>query len=88
MELPDGRSATVRFAVPVGDYVDRRELDTVALELHVDGSLEAALNTVLEPEMESEALRLARGIAAGLASGELAPTAEALARFANQVPST
>src|SRR3954447_18722075 len=86
--LPDGRSAVVRIAVPEGDYVDRKELDTVALELHVDGRLEAALNTVLEPEQESEALQLARRIASGLESGRLEPTAGALEPFADEMPST
>lgn len=86
--LPDGRSAVVRFAVPDDDYVHRKELDTVALELHVDGRLEAALNTLLEPQQESEALRLAREIAARLESGELEPTAGALEPYADEVPST
>jgi hypothetical protein len=86
--LPDGRTATVRFSVPDDDYVDRKNLDTVALELHVDGRLEAALNTILEPEMESEALRLAREIAAGLESGDLQPTAGSLERYADELPAT
>ena len=85
--LPDGRRVVVRLAVPDDDYVDRKELDTVALELHVDGRLEAALNTILEPQQESEALQLAREIAAGLESGELEPTAGALERYADEVPS-
>ncbi len=86
--LPDGRSAVVRLAVPDDDYVDRKELRTVALELHVDGRLEAALNTILEPRQESEAVRLAREIARGLESGELEPTAGALEPYADEVPST
>lgn len=85
--LPDGRTAVVRIAVPDDDYVDRKELDAVALELHVDGRLEAALTTILAPEEESEALRIVREIAAGLESGELAPTAGALEPFADEVPS-
>ena len=85
-QLPDGRTAVVRIAVPDDDYVDRRQLDTVALELHVDGRLEAALNTLLAPDQESEALKLAREIAAGLESGELQPTAGALEPFADEVP--
>jgi hypothetical protein len=86
--LPDGRTATVRFSVPDDDYVDRKNLDTVALELRVDGRLEAALNTILEPEMDSEALRLAREITAGLESGELEPTAGSLERYADELPPT
>jgi hypothetical protein len=84
--LPDGRTAMVRIAVPADDYVERSELDAVALELHVDGRLEAALTTVLEPEQESEALQLAREIANGLESGDLEPTAGALEPLAREVP--
>jgi hypothetical protein len=84
--LPDGRAAVVRIGVPDDDYVDRRELDTVALELRVDGRLEASLNTLLAPDQESEALQLARAIVAGLESGDLDPTAGALEPFADEVP--
>ena len=76
--LPDGREAIVRVGVPEDPYVARKELDTVALELVVDGEVEAALNTVLDAEQESEAFELAREIVAGLESGELEPTAGAL----------
>jgi hypothetical protein len=88
VQLPDGRTAVVRIAVPGDDYVDQQELDAVALELHVDGRLEAALTTILNPEQESEALRLAREIASGLESGELEPTAGGLEPFAEELPST
>jgi hypothetical protein len=84
--LPDGRTAVVRIGVPEDDYVDPRELDTVALELRVDGRLEASLNTLLDPQQVSEALKLAREIAAGLESGSLDPTAAALEPFADEVP--
>ncbi|HKP19453.1 MAG TPA: hypothetical protein VJT84_13330 [Gaiellaceae bacterium] len=86
--LPDGRTAVVRIGVPDDDYVDRRELETVALELRLDGRLEASLNTILNPDQESEALKLAREIAAGLESGTLEPTAGALEPFADEVPAT
>ena len=76
--LPDGRSAVVRVGVPDDPYVAKRDLDTVALELLVDGEVAAALNTVLDADQESEALALAREIAAKLESGELAPTAGAI----------
>ena len=76
--LPDGREAVVRVGVPDDSYVARKDLDTVALELVVDGEVEAALNTVLDPDQESEALQLAREIVAGLESGDLEPTAGAL----------
>jgi hypothetical protein len=77
-ELPDGRDATIWIGVPEDDYVARRELDTVAMELRVAGEVAAALNTTLGPEQNSEARSLARKIADGLESGRLEPTAGAL----------
>jgi hypothetical protein len=76
--LPDGREAVVWLGVPDDDYVARRDLETVAIELRIDGRTEAALNTTLEPEQDSEARFLAREIASGLESGRLEPTAGAL----------
>jgi hypothetical protein len=81
--LPDGREAEIRIGVPQDDYVPARELDTVALEVRVDGEVVAALNTVLEPEQEGAARRLAREIAEGLSSGRLEPTAGALEPLAD-----
>ncbi|MBD0329016.1 MAG: hypothetical protein ICV64_02795 [Thermoleophilia bacterium] len=76
--LPDGRGAIVRVGVPDDPYIEKRELDTVALELRVDGEVVAALNTVLDADQESEARALAGEIAAKLESGELEPTAGAI----------
>jgi hypothetical protein len=76
--LPDGRKAVVWLGVPDDGYVARRDLDTVAIEVRVDGEVAAALNTTLEPEQDSEARFLAREIAGGLESGRLEPTAGAL----------
>lgn len=81
--LPDGREVEIRIGVPDDDYVPARELDTVALEVRVDGEVVAALNAVLEPEQDSEARRLAREIADGLSSGRLEPTAGALEPLAD-----
>jgi len=81
--LPDGRQARVRVGVPEDSYIPRRELDTVDVELFVDGRHAAAVNTVLGVEQESEARRLAREIVAGLESGELEPTAAALEPLAD-----
>jgi hypothetical protein len=81
--LPDGRVAEVWIGVPEDDYVPTRELDTVVLELRVDGEVAAALNTILEPEQTSEGRRLAREIADGLSSGRLEPTADALEPLAD-----
>jgi hypothetical protein len=81
--LPDGRQAEIWLGVPTDDYVPARELDTVALEVRVDGVIVAALNTLLEPEQTSEGRRLARDIAEGLSSGRLEPTAGALEPLAD-----
>jgi hypothetical protein len=81
--LPDGRDVEIRIGVPENDYVPARQLDTVALEVRVDGEVVAALNTLLEPEHDSEARRLAREIAEGLSSGRLEPTAGALEPLAD-----
>lgn len=86
--LPDGRGAEIRIGVPDDDYVPARELDTVALEVRVDGQVVAAFNTVLEPEQESEARRLAREIAEGLSSGRLEATAGALEPLADAATSS
>jgi hypothetical protein len=76
--LPDGREVVVRVGVPDDPYIPKKELDLVSLELRAGNDVLAALNTALEPEHSSEARELAREIAAGLASGELEPTAGAL----------
>ncbi|MBA2361782.1 MAG: hypothetical protein H0V79_12785 [Actinobacteria bacterium] len=84
--LPDGRRVVVRVGVPEDPYIPKRELDTVALELVEDGQISATVNTVLGPEHESEARRLALDVAARLESGELEPTAGALEPLADSIP--
>jgi hypothetical protein len=86
-KLPDGREALVRVGVPDDPYIPRRELDTVDVEIVLGGRVAAAVNTILEPEQEHEAHELAREIAAGLASGELEPTARAIEPLADRLPS-
>jgi hypothetical protein len=56
----------------------------VSIELRDGEQVLAVLNTVLDPEDDSEARALAREVAAGLASGELEPTAEAIEPFADR----
>jgi hypothetical protein len=85
--LPDGRRVVVRVAVPDDPYVQRREIDTVALELLSDGGVEATVNTVLAPDQVSEARQLARDVAARLEAGELEPTAAAIEPLADRIPS-
>jgi hypothetical protein len=81
--LPGGRVVTVRVGVPEDPYVAQRELDTVAAEIIADGNVLATVNTVLGADQESEAKQLAREIADGLESGELAPSADAIEALAN-----
>ncbi len=83
--LPDGRSVQVRVGVPEDPYIARKELATVDLELWEEGRPIAAVNTVLDPDQESEALALAREVVAGLESGELAPTAGAVEPLADRL---
>jgi hypothetical protein len=82
--LPDGREAIVRIGVPDDPYIAKRELDTVDVELFVDGRVAAAVNTVLDADQDSEALELAREIVAGLESGQLEPTAAAIEPLADE----
>jgi hypothetical protein len=85
--LPDGRDVLIRIGVPDDPYIPRRELHTVDVELSSGGEHLAAVNSVLLPDQESEALALARHIKAGLESGELEPTAGAIAPLADDPPS-
>ena len=81
--LPDGREARVRVGVPDDPYIAKAELDTVSLELWIDGQVAATVNTVLDPDETSEARQLAREVVRGLESGELEPTAGALEPLAD-----
>lgn len=83
--LPGGRVVTVRVGVPEDPYVAKRDLETVAAEIVADETVLATVNTVLNPDQDSEALQLAREIAAALESGEIAPTAEAIGPLADQL---
>ena len=80
---PDGQTITVHVGVPEDPYIPRTQLETVDVELHAEGRVRAAVNTVLDPDQESEALKLAREIASGLASGNLQPTASSIERLAD-----
>jgi hypothetical protein len=81
--LPDGRTVTVHVGVPEDPYIKRSDSETVDVELHSGGTVLAALNTVLGPDQESEALALAREIARGLEAGSLEPTAAAIEPLAD-----
>ena len=86
-KLPDGREVLIRIGVPDDPYIAKRELHTVDVELTSGGEHLAAVNSVLLPEQESEALALARHIRDCLESGELEPTAGAIAPLADDPPS-
>jgi len=81
--LPDGRHVVVHVGVPQDPYIPRAQLQTVDIELHSGGVVLAAVNTVLDPDQETEALELAREIAQKLESGELEPTASAIEPLAD-----
>jgi ribosomal protein S1 len=81
--LPDGRHVIVHVGVPEDPYIPRSELETVDVELRSGGHVLAAVNTVLDPDQESEALELAKEIAQKLESGELQPTAAAIEPLAD-----
>jgi hypothetical protein len=81
--LPGGRVVTVRVGVPEDPYVAKGDLDTVTAEIVADENVLATVTTVLDADQESEAVELAREIAAGLESGDLAPTADAIEPLAN-----
>lgn len=73
----------MHVGVPEDPYIARADLETVDVELRAGDSVLAAVNTVLDPDQESEALELAREIAHGLESGDLAPTAAAIEQLAD-----
>jgi hypothetical protein len=81
--LPDGRHVVVHVGIPEDPYIARSELDTVDVELHSGGHVLAAVNTVLDPDQEDEAVDLAREIARKLESGEIEPTAHAIEPYAD-----
>jgi hypothetical protein len=84
--LPSGREVLLRIGLVDDPYIERKELDTVSLVLSSGDEVLAAVNTILEPEHVSEARALAREAAAGLAAGDVEPTAEGLEPFASRIP--
>lgn len=81
-----GGEILVRVGLAVDPYIRPREVDTVTVELVQNGEHLAAVNTVLGPEHESEAVALAREIKVGLESGALEPTAAAIEPLADRIP--
>jgi hypothetical protein len=73
--LPDGRVVVVHVGVPEDPYIPRSELETVDVEVRSNERVLAAVNTVLDPDQEAEAVELAREVARKLESGEIEPKA-------------
>ena len=73
----------MHVGVPDDPYIPRTELETVDVELHSNGHVLAAVNTVLDVDQDSEAEELAREIAQKLEAGELEPTAAAIEPLAD-----
>jgi len=84
--LPDGRIVEIRIGLPDDGYIKPSELRTVTIELRGSGEHLAAVDTILEPDQDSEARALMSRIVAGLESGELAPTAHAIEPLADTLP--
>jgi hypothetical protein len=84
--LPDGRVALVRLGLADDAYIPKREQETVVLELRFGEHVEAALNTVLDPDQEDEGAELVREIVEKLESGRLNPTAHSLEQYADRLP--
>ena len=83
--LPDGRTVEVFVGVPDDPYIQRKDLDTVDVELRSNGEVLAAVNTVLDADQDSEARQLARAIVGGLEGGSLEPTAGAIEPLADEL---
>jgi hypothetical protein len=84
--LPSGREATVSIGMADDPYIPPSESETVALVLRTDDEVLGVVNTILDPEHESEARMLVRELAAALESGEAEPTAECLEPYADRIP--
>ncbi len=85
-KLPDGRVALVRLGLAEDGYIPKREQETVVLELRFGDHVEAALNTVLDPDQEDEGAELVLEIVEKLESGRIEPRAHALEQFADRLP--
>jgi hypothetical protein len=83
--LPDGRTIVVRVGLPRDSYIKQSDLDTVEIELRERDRSIAVVNTVLDADQDDEARELAREVTAGLASGELEPTAGAIEPLADRL---
>ena len=82
--LPSGDDVLVRVGFAYDSYIDREDMDTVAIELRSGDELLAVVNTVLDADQTVEAVELLEEVVAGLESGELEPTAGAIEPLAER----
>lgn len=83
--LPLGGTVTVWVGVPDDPYIDDKTLlTTVDLQLREGNAIVASVSTVLDPDRESEARRLAREVKAALEAGEIGLHAHDLEPFADR----
>jgi hypothetical protein len=81
--LPDGRDVRVRVGVAPDPYIPDKLMDTVDVEVFEGETPLAIVNTPLSANDDAAARELARRLAAGLASGEIAPAASAIEPLAD-----
>ena len=84
--LPGGGTVEVWVGVPDDPYYDDKSaLTTVDVQLREGNAVIASLSTVLDPDQESEARRLAREVKAALEAGEIGLHASELEPFADRL---
>jgi hypothetical protein len=84
--LPGGGTITVWVGVPDDPYFDdKSQLTTVDVQLHEGGAVVASLSTVLDPDQDSEARRLADEVKAAIEAGEIGLHADDLEPFADRL---
>ena len=80
--LPGGGTVTVWVGVADDPYYDdKSQLTTVDIQLHEGNAIVASMSTALEPNQQSEALKLAREVKAAIEAGEIGLHAHDLERF-------
>lgn len=84
--LPGGGTVEVWVGVPDDPYFDdKRDLTTVDIQLREGSATIASLSTVLDPDQDSEARRLAGEVKAALEAGEIGLHASELEPFADRL---
>jgi hypothetical protein len=85
-KLPHGRGyVEVWVGVPDDSYVPKSEISTVDLQLREGETILASVTTVLEPDQDGDARRLARDVRAAIEADSMALTAAALEEFADRL---